>query len=133
MANELNETQKALLRAKNFAHIATIDDDGAPQVTPVWVDYDGKHIIFNTEKKRAKAKHLSRDPRVSLSLTNAENPYHYMEVRGRVVEMTEEGASEHIDKMAQKYMGQDKYPFHRPGDVRVIVKIEPLSVFGMGG
>src|SRR5438128_58140 len=132
MANELSEGQKQLLQGKNFAHIATIGEDGAPQVTPVWIDFDGKYIIFNTEKSRAKHKHLQRDPRVSLSVGNAENPYNYMEVRGRVVEMTEEGASEHIDKMALKYMGKDKYPFHKPGDVRVIVKIEPLKVHGMG-
>lgn len=132
MANELNDRQKELLRGKNFAHIATIDETGAPQVTPVWIDYDGTHVIFNTEKARAKAKHLQRDPRVSLSLANAENPYNYLEVRGRVVEITEEGAADHIDKMAMKYMGREKYPFNKPGDVRLIVKILPEKVFGMG-
>jgi PPOX class probable F420-dependent enzyme len=132
MAIALNEKQQQFLTGKNFAHIATLSEDGSPQVTPVWIDFDGTHVIFNTEKKRAKTGHLERDPRVSLSIQDANNPYSYIEIRGRVVEMTEEGANEHIDKLAKKYMGKDKYPFHRPGDVRVIVKIEPLKVFGMG-
>jgi len=132
MAIELSEAHRKLLQGKNFAHIATLGEDGAPQVTPVWIDFDGTHIIFNTEKSRAKPKNLERDPRVSISIADAQNPYHYAEIRGRVVEMTEAGAFEHIDKMAMKYMGKEKYPFHRPGDVRVIVKIEPTKAFGMG-
>jgi len=132
MAETLNEKQQSLLTGKNFAYIGTVGEDGSPQVTPVWIDYDGTHVIFNTEKKRAKTRHLERDPRVSVSVADAQNPYQYIEIRGRVVEMTEEGADAHIDKMAQKYMGKDKYPFGKPGDVRIIVKIEPLKVLGMG-
>lgn len=132
MGSALNERQEQLLRDKNFAHIATVGEDGAPQVTPVWIDWDGKHVIFNTEKSRAKTKHLERDPRISLSIQDAQNPYRYIEIQGRVVELTEQGAAEHIDKMAMKYMGKEKYPFHKPGDVRVIVKIEPQKVMGMG-
>lgn len=132
MAIELNEKHQQLLRGKNFAHVATVGDDGSPQVTPVWIDFDGTHILFNTEKKRQKTSNLESDPRVALSICDANNPYHYVEIQGRVVEMTENGAAEHIDKMAMKYMGKEKYPFHRPGDVRVIVKIEPLKAMGMG-
>jgi PPOX class probable F420-dependent enzyme len=132
MATELSDKHQQLLRGKNFANIATLGDDGSPQVTPVWIDFDGTHILFNTEKKRAKTRNLERDPRVALAISDAQNPYSYVEIQGRVVEMTEEGASEHIDKMAMKYMGKEKYPFHRPGDVRVIVKIEPLKAMGMG-
>lgn len=132
MAIELSEKHQQLLRGKNFAHIATLGEDGDPQVTPVWIDFDGTHILFNTEKKRAKTRNLERDPRVSLAISDANNPYSYAEIKGRVVAMTEEGASEHIDKLAMKYMGKEKYPFHRPGDVRVIVKIEPLKAMGMG-
>jgi PPOX class probable F420-dependent enzyme len=132
MSNVLNEKQEQLLRGKNFAHIATVSEDGSPQVTPVWIDWDGTHVIFNTEKNRAKTRHLQRDPRVSMSIQDSANPYHYIEIRGRVVEVTEAGAAEHIDAMAQKYMGQPKYPFHKPGDVRLIVKIEPQKVMGMG-
>jgi PPOX class probable F420-dependent enzyme len=131
MAIKLNEQQQQLLNGKNFAHIATLGEDGAPQTTPVWVDYDGQYVIFNTEQKRAKTRNLQREPRVSLSIIDGNNPYHYIEIRGRVVEITEAGAAEHIDKMAQKYMGKDKYPFNRPGDVRLIVKIEPEKVLGM--
>lgn len=132
MATELSDKHQQLLRGKNFANIATLGDDGSPQVTPVWIDFDGTHILFNTEKKRAKTRNLERDPRVALAISDAQNPYSYVEIQGRVVAMTEEGASEHIDKMAMKYMGKEKYPFHRPGDVRVIVKIEPLKAMGMG-
>ena len=132
MAETLNEKQQSLLTGKNFAYIGTVSEDGSPQVTPVWIDYDGTHVIFNTEQKRAKTRHLKNDPRVAVSVADAQNPYQYIEIQGRVVEMTEEGADAHIDKMAQKYMGKDKYPFGRPGDVRVIVKIEPLKVLGMG-
>lgn len=133
MGIQLNEAQQKLLHDKNFANIGTLSEDGSPQVTPVWIDFDGTHIIFNTEKKRAKTRNLERDPRVSIAISDANNPYHYVEFRGRVVEITEAGASEHIDKMAMKYMGKEKYPFHKPGDVRVMVKIEPLKAIGMGG
>lgn len=132
MANVLSEKQVNLIQGKNFAHIGTLSDDGSPQVTPVWIDWDGQHILFNTEQKRAKTKNLQSDPRVAVCISNSENPYQYVEIRGRVVEMIEEGADAHIDKMAKKYMGQEKYPFHKPGDVRVIVKIEPLKASGMG-
>lgn len=132
MANLLSEKQQELLTGKNFAHVATLGEDGEPQVTPVWIDFDGTYVLFNTENKRAKLRNLKHDPRVSLSVADAANPYHYIEIRGRVAEITEVGASEHIDKMAKKYMGLDKYPFHRPGDVRVIVKIEPHKVFTRG-
>lgn len=132
MATELSDKHQQLLRGKNFANIATLGDDGSPQVTPVWIDFDGTYILFNTEKKRAKTRNLERDPRVALAISDAQNPYSYVEIQGRVVEMTEEGAAEHIDKMAMKYMGKEKYPFHRPGDVRVIVKIEPDKAMGMG-
>jgi PPOX class probable F420-dependent enzyme len=132
MTSVLSEAQQELLRGKNFAYIATVGEDGAPQVTPVWIDWDGQHVIFNTEKSRAKTQHLSRDPRVSVGISDSQNPYRYIEIRGRVVEMTEEGAAEHIDKMAYKYMGKEKYPFNKPGDVRIIVKIEAKKVMGMG-
>ncbi len=132
MAEKLNDSQASLLHGKNLAYIGANSDDGAPQITPVWIDYDGTHVIFNTEKSRAKTRNLEKDPRVSVAVANAQNPYQYIEIRGRVVEMTTEGADAHIDKMAQKYLGQAKYPFHKPGDVRIIVKIEPSKVLGMG-
>ena len=132
MSIQLNEAQKQLLDSKNFAHVATINPDGSPQVTPVWVEYDGTHVIFNSEKKRKKVTNLQRDPRVSLSIADAANPYKYIEIRGKVVEMTEKGANESIDRLAKKYMDKDKYPFHKPDDVRVIIKVAPEKVSGMG-
>ena len=133
MPIQLSPEQKKLLDAKNFAHVATINPDGSPQVTPVWVEYDGTHVIINSEKTRKKVKNLQRDARVALSVADAANPYHYIEIRGRVVEVTEKGANDVIDRLAKKYMDKDKYPFHKPTDVRVTIKIEPEKVSGMGG
>jgi PPOX class probable F420-dependent enzyme len=106
--------------------------DGSPQVTPVWVDYDGKFVRINSAKGRVKDKNMRRDPRVSLSLLDPANPYRYLEVRGRVVDITETGADDHINKLSKKYLGNPVYPFRQPGEVRVIYKIEPEKVNSMG-
>jgi len=132
MATQLTDAQRKLLDDKNLAYIATVDASGAPQVTPVWVEYDGTHVRFNTEEKRAKFKHLQKNPRLAVCVANAQNPYQYIEIRGTVVEMTRDGADEMIDRLAKKYIDQDKYPFNKPGDVRVVVKILPEKVLGMG-
>ena len=120
-----------LFTKKAFAHLATVGADGAPQVTPVWVDFDGTHVCFNTAKGRVKVRNLARNPRVALSIQDPDNPYRYVQVRGRVVEATERGADAHIDALAKKYLGQDKYPFRQPGEVRVVYKVVPESVQGM--
>ena len=125
------ESYRDLLAKKSFAHVATVGRDGAPQVTPVWVDYDGTHVRFNTAKGRVKVRNLARNPRVALAIQDPDNPYRYVQIRGRVVEATEEGADAHIDALAKKYLGQDKYPFRRPGEVRVMYKVLPESVQGM--
>ncbi len=130
MAVQLTDAQKKFLTDKNFAHIATINKDGSPQVSPVWVDFDGTHIVVNSEKKRLKVRNLKRDPRVSLSIADAANAYSYIEIRGRVVEITDKGGFEGIDKMAKKYMDQDKYPWNKPEDVRVVIKIVPEHITG---
>ena len=114
-----------LFNKKAFAHLATIMADGKPQVTPVWVDYDGRHVIINTAEGRLKDKNMQRDGRIALSIADPDNPYRYLEVRGRVVERTHAGADAHIDAMAKKYLGQDKYPFRQPGEVRVLYKVMP--------
>ena len=126
------ENYRDLFTKKAFAHLATVSTDGAPQSTPVWVDYDGTHVRFNTARGRVKVKNLQRNPKVALSILDPENPYRYLQVRGRVVEMTEQGADAHIDALAKKYLGQDKYPFRRPGEVRVIVKIVPEKIQSLG-
>jgi PPOX class probable F420-dependent enzyme len=125
------EQYRDLFTKKAFAHLATVGPDDAPQVTPVWVDFDGTHVRFNTAKGRVKVRNLARDPRVALSIQDPDNPYRYVQVRGRVVETTEKGADAHIDALAKKYLGQDKYPFRRPGEVRVMYKVLPESVQGM--
>ena len=120
-----------LFQKKAFAHLATLMADGNPQTTPVWVDYDGKHVVINTAQGRQKDKNMQRDGRVALSISDPDNPYRYLEVRGRVVERTHNGADQHIDAMAQKYLGKDKYPFRQPGEVRVIYKIAPERTSSM--
>jgi PPOX class probable F420-dependent enzyme len=126
------ESHLDLLKKKAFAHLATLMPGGQPQVTPVWVDYDGRHVLINTAAGRQKDKNLERDGRVSLSILDPDNPYKYLEVRGHVVERTRNGAEEHIDAMAKKYLDKDKYPFRQPGEVRVLFRIEPEHVTSMG-
>jgi PPOX class probable F420-dependent enzyme len=112
---DIPQTHTDLLTTKPaFANLATLNVDGSPQVTPVWVDFDGTNVIINTAKGRLKAKNLEREPRVALSIADPENPYRYLGIQGRVVEMTEAGGDAHIDKMAKKYMGKDSYPYRTP-------------------
>jgi PPOX class probable F420-dependent enzyme len=117
---------------KAFANIATTLKDGSPQVTPVWFDYTGGKIRVNTARGRVKSRTLREGARVALAIQDPENPYRYVQVRGKVVSLTENGADAHIDSLAKKYLGQDKYPFRQPGEVRVMYEIEPSSAQGMG-
>lgn len=126
------EKYRDLFSKKAFASLATLMPDGKPQVTPVWCDVEGDLVLINTAKGRQKDRNLRRDPRVALSLIDPENPYRYLELRGRVVEITEQGAAAHIDKMAKKYLGVDKYPYKNPDEVRVIFKIQPEHATMMG-
>jgi PPOX class probable F420-dependent enzyme len=126
------ESYRNLFTKKAFAHLATVGRDSAPQVTPVWCDFDGTHVRINTARGRVKERNLQQNPRVALSVMDPDNPYRYLQIRGRVVEMTEQGADAHIDALAKKYLGQDRYPNRRPGEVRIMVKISPERVQGMG-
>ena len=117
---------------KTFAYIGTVRPDGSAQVTPVWCEFDGTHVVFNTARGRVKDKNLAHNPRITIAAADPDNPYRYVQVRGRVAEVTEQGADAHIDKMAKKYLGQDRYPGRRPGEVRMIVKVLPERVQGMG-
>jgi PPOX class probable F420-dependent enzyme len=121
-----------LTTKKAFANIATVMKDGSPQVTPVWFDYTDGKIRVNTARGRVKARTLRPGVRVALAIADPDNPYRYLQVRGHVLNVTEEGADAHIDSLAKKYLGQDKYPFRQPGDVRVKCEIEPDSAQGMG-
>ena len=132
MAATIPENYRDLFAKVAFAHLATLMPDGSPQVTPVWVDYDGTHIRFNTAKGRVKDRNLRRNPAVALAIADPDNPYRYLQVRGRVADVTESGAEAHIDSLAKKYLGQDKYPYRQPGEVRVIYKIAPDRVQTVG-
>ncbi len=131
MPATLSEGVKKLFLEPNFAHLATLMPDGSPQVTPVWVDLEDGRILVNTAEGRAKPRNVRRDPRVAISITKQDNPYASVFIRGRVVEMRREGADELIDKLAKKYIGQDRYPWRQPGEQRLILVIEPEHVRSM--
>ena len=132
MASNIPDKYTDLFQKKAFAHLGTLMPDGSPQVTPVWVDFDGTHVLVNSAKGRQKDKNMRRDPRVTLSIADPDNPYRYVEIRGKVVAITEEGADAHIDKMAKKYMGKDTYPYRSPTETRVLYKILPAKTTSMG-
>jgi PPOX class probable F420-dependent enzyme len=121
-----------LKEKKALAHLATLMPDGSPQVTPVWFFYDDGKFIVNTARGRVKDKNMTKNARVALSITDPDNPYAHIAVRGRIANITENGADASIDALAKKYLGQDKYPFRQPGEVRVIYEIEPTSISAMG-
>ena len=121
-----------LFEKKAFAHLATVSTTGAPQSTPVWVDFDGTHVLVNSARGRKKDRNMRERPSVALSMIDPDNPYRYLEVRGKVVEVSEKGADAHIDKLAKRYLGADQYPFRREGEVRVIYRIKPEHVTTMG-
>ena len=119
---------KHLFEDKEMAHVATLNADGSPQVSPVWIALDGDLITFNTAEGRLKPKNLRRDGRVAISIADDENPYENVMVQGKVVELTNDGADDDIDALAKRYLDADSYPFRQPGEERVIVKIEPQKV-----
>ncbi|HME62666.1 MAG TPA: PPOX class F420-dependent oxidoreductase [Candidatus Binatia bacterium] len=132
MAEQIPDGFKDILNKPGYAHLATLMKDGSPQVTPVWYDFDGTHIRINTAKGRLKDKNMRRDKQVALSIQDPDNPYRYLAIRGDVDEITENGADAHIDSLAKKYLGKDRYPFRAPGEVRVIYKIRPEKVSTSG-
>jgi PPOX class probable F420-dependent enzyme len=132
MPIEISALARELIEGKNFAHIATLMADGSPQNTPVWIEIEGDKIVFNTAEGRVKPRNLRRDPRVAISVTDAENPYRAAFIRGHVVGITPEGGDASIDSLAKKYMGVDSYPFRQPGEVRLVITVEPDHVSTMG-
>lgn len=115
-----------------FAHLGTAMKNGAPQVTPVWFSFDGQHILLNSAKGRVKDRNMRERPKVALSILDPDNPYRYVQLMGHVVEVTEAGGDAHIDALAKKYLNQDKYPWRRPDEVRVIYKVAIDKVQAMG-
>src|ERR1700753_1405717 len=113
---------------KEMAHVATLNADGSPQVSAVWIALDGDLITFNTAEGRLKPKNLRRDGRVAISIADDENPYENVMVQGKVVELTNDGADDDIDALAKRYLDADSYPFRQDGQERVIAKLDPEKV-----
>src|SRR4029077_3399853 len=132
MSQMIPENYADLLEKPAFGNLGTLMKDGSPQVTPVWLDYDGKFVRINSAKGRVKDKNMRRDPHVSIAIQDPANPYRYLEIRGKVVEITEKGADEHINGLAKKYLGKDVYPGRKPGETRVLNKNEPQKFSSMG-
>lgn len=117
-----------LFGKRSFGHLATLMPDGSPQVTPVWVDYDGQYVLVNSAEGRQKDLNMERDPRVAISIQDPDDPYRYVQVRGVVEEITTDGAEKHIDKQAQKYLDVEEYPHRSPDEIRKLYKIKPEHV-----
>jgi PPOX class probable F420-dependent enzyme len=129
MSVKIEGRPEELLKGKNFCTVATLRSDGTVAGAPVWVDTQDGLAVLNTAEGRSWPRNLERDPHVTLTVQNAENPYEYVEIRGHVAERTHEGADEHIDAMAKKYLDQDSYPFRQPGEERVIIRVAPDHVY----
>ncbi len=131
----LNDKQAALFTDRNWGVIATIRADGSPQATPVWIDYDGESVLVNSAYGRTKVKNIERDPRATVTVLPADDQQGgYVMVSGPAT-LVEEGALEHINMLAKKYLGEDRYPYLGPGERRVIIKIQPERIdgFAAGG
>lgn len=124
----IEEPVRKLLQGKNFANVATLRKDGSIHGVVVWVDVEGDSVVLNTGQGRFWERNVARDPRVTMTVPDQENPYEFAEIRGRVTEVTTDGADDHINAMAKKYIGQDEYPFRQPGEVRVKVVVEPEKI-----
>jgi PPOX class probable F420-dependent enzyme len=118
-----------LLNGKNLVFLATSMADGSPQVTPVWGDFDNSYIRINTAEGRLKHKNILRDPRVAVSVVNAQNPLDMTAIRGKVVEIIPDYEYKHADSLTKQYLGKESYPFKRPDEKRIILKIEPEKIF----
>ncbi len=132
MAATIPDKYKDLFQKKAFAHLATLMPDGSPQVTPVWFDVEDGLIRVNSARGRVKDRNMRRTPTVALSIIDPDDPYRYLGILGREVDVTEQGADAHIDALAKKYIGQDRYPWRQPGEVRVTYKIRPERASSMG-
>jgi PPOX class probable F420-dependent enzyme len=133
MSATIEGRSEELLHGKNFCHVASLRRDGSVHGVPVWVDVQDGRPVLNTAEGRAWPRNLERDPRVTLTVQNMENPYEYLAIRGHVAERTHEGADAHIDALAKKYMGVEQYPLRQPGEQRLIIRVEPEYVHVWGG
>ena len=119
---KLSKEAVRMIEGKNFAHLATLMPDSSPQVTPVWIDYDDGFMLVNTTEERIKYRNVKRDPRIALSIIDSDDPYTMLAIRGKVVQIATKGADKYIEKLSMKYMGK-KFPWKRPGQKRVVLKI----------
>jgi PPOX class probable F420-dependent enzyme len=133
MSSKIEGRAEELLRDKNFCNVATLRTDGSIHAVPVWVDVQDGLAVLNTAEGRAWPRNLERDPRVTLTVQNMDNPYEYVTIRGRVTERTHAGADAHIDALAMKYLGKESYPFRQPGEQRLIIRVDPGHVHVYGG
>lgn len=124
----LSERDRKILESQNFASVATLMPDGSPHVSTIWIDLDGDDVLFNTAERRVKTDNIRRDPRVAISVFDQRDPYEQVVIRGTVVDITRDGADDHIDRLAKKYLGVDSYPWRDPGEQRVIVRVRPDHV-----
>ena len=129
---KIPENYLALLQSTALAHVATIGPGGEPQNNPVWFDWDGEHVKFSQTKARQKFRNLNRNPRIAFSIVDPENPYRYLEVRGEVARVEEDPDLNFISAMAKKYIGVNRYPYHQPGDERVVIFVKPRHTTQMG-
>ena len=129
---KLDEELLALLRQPSICYFTTLMPDGSPQVTQTWVDTDGEHVLINTVEGHVKTRNVARDPRVALAVSHPDKPTRYFQVRGRVSRMTKDGATEHVEKLAQKYLGRPYPWFGGRDEVRVLLVVEPGSISSMG-
>jgi PPOX class probable F420-dependent enzyme len=132
MSVRVEGRSEELLKAKNFCNVSTLRPDGSIHDVPVWVDVQDGRPVLNTAEGRAWPRNLERDPRVTLTVQNHENPYEYVTIRGRVAERTHDGADAHIDALAKKYLDVEEYPRRRPGEQRLIIRVEPEHVHHAG-
>jgi PPOX class probable F420-dependent enzyme len=132
MPGLIPDSHADLFNKKAFGNLATLNADGTPQVTPIWVDREGEFLLFNSARGRLKDRNVRRNPHVAIAISDPDNPYRYLEIRGQVVEITEAGADAHIDKLAKKYLGVDTYLHRQPGEVRVMYRVKPERVSKMG-
>lgn len=128
MSDSFTPAARALIAKKVLAHVASLDSEGHPNVTPVWVELDGDDIVINTALGRAKARNLANDARVAVSIVDPDDDHAVIAVRGLVTGFTTIGADDVIDRLALKYTGEDSYPFRREGEVRVTVRITPERI-----
>ena len=126
------EGYEDLLESTALVHVATIGPHGEPQNNPVWFGWDGDHVMFSQTKARQKYRNLQRDSRIAFSMVDPENPYRYLEIRGKVVRVEEDPDLDFINSMAHKYLGLEKYPYHQPGDERVVIFVRPEHTTQMG-